>query len=908
MVLAPGEKLGPYEIVGAIGKGGMGEVYRARDTRLGRDVAIKISAKEFNERFEREARAISSLNHPNICTLYDVGPNYLVMEFVEGETLSKILSRGSRPLDKTLDYAGQITSALAAAHAKGIVHRDLKPGNIMVTSHGVKVLDFGLAKLSQVGQLSAEGSSEVATMTEPITQSGSIVGTLHYMSPEQVEGKDVDERSDIFAFGAVLYEMITGQRAFDGDTKAAIMAAVMKDQPVSVRQLRPEVPRSLDRLVRKCLEKKPEDRWRSAHDLKPTIEMIDLDAISSASQSGVAASAASSASASGISPSRQLSWLTPAVAIVAILALAVLGWNMFSSSSAESEEAVQFEVGVADATVSSSPMISPDGRRLAFIALGNDGESRLWVRSLETLEAHPLDGTDGARGYPFWSWDSRALVYSNGRQIRRIDASGGPSQPIADLTADYRMHGGFWSPDDRVVFALDQRPTGQSLFIYQVPASGGDLTLLHPGTFPSLLPDATHYTYGASDGIHVARRSESDTTEVATADQPLDDRLLVPISTAGVPGGAAYSGASDRDDGYLIFVRAPGVQGSALMAQRFDPGTLETLGEPVPIADAESVPLAGFSVSNTGVLVHSTGGLIQGGRNEGGTFGVFSWLDRDGSVINTAGEPQFTFFTVALSPDATRVALSKEGDLWVTDLERGGETKLTFEADADDLTPIWSPDGSEIAFLRTDGSTVRVLRKPSDGAGAETLVLEEAEQPLFPSDWSADGRYMLISSILPGDIFAYPMDGSGQMSDLIPLTDLEANERGAFFSPNGRFFAYTSDETGAEQAFVRAFDPDSGSALPGKWMVSTNGGTSPHWSEDGNEIYYMSGAGDIMAVPVDMAGRFDHGNPEVLFRAPQQTNYWEVDGNGDRFLMQIPPEQSGQLPYRVVLNWTSLVE
>ena len=423
MPLSSGEQLGHYKILSMIGKGGMGEVYLGTDTRLDRSVAIKVSSREFNDRFEREARAISTLNHPNICTLHDVGPNYLVMEHIEGETLSKIIGRGPLPLDRAVSYAVQIVDALAAAHAKGVIHRDLKPGNIIITKHGVKVLDFGLAKLS-TERLSSDSASSIDTMTEPITRAGAVLGTLYYMSPEQVEGKETDERSDIFSFGVVFYEMITGQRPFNGDTQAAVLASVLKEPPPPMSPWQPAVPRQLERVVRKCLEKKPDDRWHSARDLKPTLELIDLDA------PGTSISSASASVPIPVQTPSRRKWLWPALAVASLMILAAGAAALWLKPSAPAR-AARFEVTLPEGVQFSQYVsVSPDGHKLVFNATG--AKAGLWIRDLDTLQWRQLSGTEGSSS-PFWSPDSRFLGFSVGNELKKIEVAGGPPQRCVRL-------------------------------------------------------------------------------------------------------------------------------------------------------------------------------------------------------------------------------------------------------------------------------------------------------------------------------------------------------------------------------------------------------------------------------------------------------------------------------------------
>src|SRR5579863_1608629 len=484
-LLKPGDMLGPYRIDALIGKGGMGEVYRGTDTRLGRPVAIKVSAREFSDRFEREAHAISSLNHPNVCTLYDVGPNYLVMEFVEGDTLAHVIKQGPMPLERVLQCAVQIADALSAAHAKGVIHRDLKPANIILTRSDVKVLDFGLAKLGSAkfgSSPSGTGSSEIATRTEPMTESGSIVGSLHYMAPEQAEGKDTDERSDIFSFGAVLYEMLTGKRAFDGETKTSILAAILRDQPAPISQFQPTVPRALDRVVRKCLEKKPEDRWHSAHDLKPMLELIDLTGPTSAS---------TSMSGSGVQPverPRQKKWLWPSIAAGVIAAGVALSlWAPWRKAAPT--QAVRFEVGPAEKMgfISQAAMaVSPDGRWMVFPALGEDGVRHYYIRALDGVEVRALPGADNQQAPASWSYDSRWVVFAVDGKLKKVDIQGGPPQNIADFPG--LLSGAAWNSDGVI---LAGGATAGAGTILRVSASGGQtspVTALAKGDSAHLWP------------------------------------------------------------------------------------------------------------------------------------------------------------------------------------------------------------------------------------------------------------------------------------------------------------------------------------------------------------------------------------------------------------------------------------
>jgi len=892
-LLKPGDTLGPYRIDALIGKGGMGEVYRGTDTRLGRPVAIKVSAREFSDRFEREAQAISSLNHPNICTLYDVGPNYLVMEFVEGDPLSQVVKQGPMPLEKVLQYAVQIADALSAAHSKGIIHRDLKPANIILTRSGVKVLDFGLAKLSAVAKFGASGSSEMATRTEPLTESGSIVGTLQYMSPEQAEGKDTDERSDIFSFGTVLYEMITGTRAFDGETKTAILAAILKDQPAPIQQFQPAAPRSLDRVVRRCLEKKPADRWHSAHDLKPTLELIDLAGPTSAS---------ASSTSSGIqlvtpSPSRK-TWLLPAVAAVAVIAAgaALAIWAPWKKSLPT--QAVRFEVGPAEKMtfISGGAMaVSPDGRWMVFPATGEDGRTRYYIRALDGVEVRALPGTEGpgVLAPASWSFDSRWVVFALGLggKLQKVDIQGGPPQNLADWTG--QINGAGWNSDG-VIIAGSSFPGNP---IRRVPASGGQataLTVLAPGesahAWPQFLPDGRHFLYervssdAAKGGVYIGSID-------AQPNQQSMQRLLA------TDRQAYYAPSPGGGTGHLIFLRA-----ATLMAQPFDPDKMTLSGEPAAIADGvDSFSQRNyglFSVSNTGTLVY------RGGT---GSQTMLSWTDQQGNPLGTLGDPG-DYSAPAISPDGNRVAVgvgpAGSRDIWILDADRS--TRFTFDPARDD-NPAWSPEGKNIAFSSDRGGGRGDLYiKPADGSGEEKLLLK-TEEPKAVQRWTKDGRFLLFDSTgtkTLGDIWALPFPGEPKPVVLLQTQFQELFER---VSPDGRWFAYTSLESGAPEVYVRPFTPEAPAGTGAKWLVSKGTGVRPIWRPDGKELFYVTLNSQVMAVDIDASKGFQAGTPRRMFTAPGTTltSGWDLSPDGKRFLFAAPPGSGRTIPFTVVLNWAA---
>jgi serine/threonine protein kinase len=881
MPLSAGDKLGPYEILAPIGKGGMGEVYRANDTRLNRSVAIKVSSREFNDRFEREAQAISALNHPNICTLYDVGPNYLVMEFVEGEMLSKIIERGPLPLDKALQYAVQIVDALAAAHAKGVIHRDLKPGNIIITKNGAKVLDFGLAKLGSE-RLPSGSPENIQTVTDPITRAGAILGTLYYMAPEQVEAKETDERSDIFSFGVVFYEMISGQRPFTGDSQAAVLASLMKDQPPPMNQRQPAVPRALERVVRKCLEKKPEDRWRSAHDLKPTLELIDLDAI----PTGM-----SSASVP-IPVQTPRTWLWPAVAAAVVVGAG--GTYAYLNREIPVPDAIRFEIGLPGSGNLGGAAVSPDGRKLAFVVRGPDGSTKLWIRSLATSEARPMDGSEGVLGIPFWSPDSRYVAFGVDTKLKKMEAAGGPAQTLTTVAT--AVVGGVWTPGGKIVF-------GQTapLPANQVSASGGTATSINGLAdqliaTPSALPDGKHFVFSGGNGIYIASLEDGS--------QEMPRRILQDNSAV------AYTPAPNSKQGYLLFVRAAGGSPApgtgTLMAQPFDPRRNEVAGDAVPIAENVTVA-GGFSVSQTGVLIHSRN-ATGGSTNVGGTTGVLTWLDRTGKALSTVGDLKAYSFNISLSPDGKRVATAHNQDIWVFELERGVDTRLTFEP-GPEFGPFWRGDGSRIVYTATN--PYALYQKPANGAGSPELFFTPAKElgATLASEWTPDGRYLSLSTGgASSDMWLLPAEGTAQTRKLIPLVKTQFNERGTRFPSSGKFFSYTSDESGKDEAYVRPFDPQTGTSPGGQWMISKGGGVSPHWRADGKEMFYVAPDGAMMSVEIDMKQGFQPGVPKQLFKLTGEIRFWDVTRDGQKFLIPVPVAAEDSAPYNVILNWTSTLQ
>ncbi len=869
MVIHAGTKLGPFEIVAPLGAGGMGEVYRARDMRLGRDVAIKIlprhlsASVEFQTRFEREAKSISLLSHPHICTLYDVGHedgmSYLVMELLEGQTLSGRIEKGPMPLDNVLRYGAEIASALDAAHRKRVVHRDLKPGNIVLTKAGAKLLDFGLAKSSGV----MESDPGAVTASQPLTSKGTILGTFQYMAPEQLEGAEADTRTDIFALGAVLYEMLTGKRAFEGASRASLIASIMAAQPRPISELQPMTPPALDRLIRKCLAKDPDSRWQSAADVADELRWIT----EGGSRTGVSGPLRSARNAPvGI-------WI--ACFIILLLGCAGLVFQILKnngkkanrvwSSIAAPEQATLVASGDAAGPV----VISPDGKALAFVATGIEG-SRVWVRPLDGPTARPLQGTEGAT-FPFWSSDSHSIGYFAREKLFSVSAGGGPPMPICDARAG---RGGTWGRDGTILFAPEFRSA-----IVRVPASGGkpepvtklDESLHTSHRWPAFCPDGKHFLYVAV--THGATESEGNAVYLGSLDGS-ESKLVM-------HGGANAALAGDR----LLFLRE-----STLLAAPFDIGAAKLIGDPTVVATGVMYDVAiwraAFSVSNVGILAFHTG--------TAGHELQMKRVDRSGKVLGNIGDP-WQFGNLSLSPDGSRVATdvgSTETDVWVYEVARGVKSRITF-GNAANLAPHWSPDGQTLVYasmyLARRDATHRISRRPAMGGDEEVLYTSPEET--WVSDWSSDGKYLLLirGNYIGGnpcDIWALPLLGDRKP---FPLLTSAFRENEARFSPDGKWVAYESDESGRMEIYVIPFHPpaEDGSATPeptvgGKWQVSSNGGTYPCWRRDGKEIFFTSIYGKLTAVEIELSLEgVTIGTPKELFTIDQVAGIHPYDAAAD---------------------------
>jgi eukaryotic-like serine/threonine-protein kinase len=889
MALPSGTKLGPYEILQPIGAGGMGEVYKAADTRLGRIVAIKIvpahlsQKPEIKQRFEREAQTIAGLNHPHVCTLYDIGhqdgTDFLVMEFLEGETLAERLAKGALPIDEALRYAIQISDALDKAHGLGVTHRDLKPGNIMLTKSGAKLLDFGLAKFRV--PVMQHTDSAVPTVPQDLTVHGTLLGTVQYMAPEQIEGDEVDARTDIFAFGVILYEMITGKKAFIGKSQASLMGSIMERQPPRISILEPLAPPALERVVEICLAKAPENRWQTAHDV-----MLQLQWIADGGF-GVGLPAPLVHRRKN---RERFAWLLVAVSVVAALVLAV----PYVWKAPQDIRTVRFPVfptgtsifAPTNAPLAPFPIISPDGRRLAFVAQEPGDRPQIWVRSLDSMDAQPLPGTEGIQGLPFWSPDSRYIGFAANGRLQTLEFSGGPVQVICSVDLGVE---GAWSRDGTIIFFPTSRGRGQG-GLYRVSDRGGEpVALSAPNAamketshhLPQFLPDGRHFLYLAQ---------EPNTVYVGSLDTQETKRLF-----------AADSAAIYAPPGYLLYVR----QGT-LLARAFDAARLEVTGEPFRIAEEVRSNIgngrAAFSVSNNGTLVYRTGAFLTTQQMH------LAWFDRSGKrddSINQTGDSR----TPSLAPDGKRVAVMRvetaaQTDLWIIDLVRGVNSKFTLGA-TNERDPVWSPNGNEIIFRANPNGIYDLYRKPSTGISSDEL-LWKSDQDKMPSSWSPDGRFLLFSSNDPktrGDIWLLPLAGDRKPES---FSTTPANEGFAHFSPDGHWVAYTSDVSGTPQIYLQPF-PRSGQYI----QVTNAGGLNPKWKPDGRELFFIDlMSRKLMAVELKSNGStIVPGTPTELFQTPAGNNNYDISGDGQRFLFSVPntntDANSDSAPITVVLNWAA---
>jgi serine/threonine protein kinase/Tol biopolymer transport system component len=884
MTLGTGTRVGPYEIVSMVGAGGMGEVYKARDTRLGREVALKILPELFATdpdrlvRFQREAQALASLNHPNIAAIYGLeesdGIRAIVMELVEGPTLADRLAHGALRLDEAMPIAKQIAAALEAAHERGVIHRDLKPANIKVTSEDqVKVLDFGLAAMVEDPSRPDVNTAHSPTLTFRATRAGMILGTAAYMSPEQAAGKPVDKRADIWSFGVVLWEMLTGKKLFDGETVSHTLADVLR-APIDFERVPRGTPMAVHTLLQRCLDRDAKRRLRDIGEARVQIENYLTNPRSAPEPR---------ATASSRSPFAIGVWIATAVLLAAFVALSVVHFQETPSAALTT----RFQVPPPDgATSADYPTISPDGRRLAFVATV-DGKTLLWVRPLDSLTAHPLAGTEDAAS-PFWSPDSRFLAFFSAGMLKKVDVGGGPPQALCPVEG---VRGGTWSRDGTILFSGAPGP------IRRVSATGGVPTtvtkvksppeLSH--NWPQFLPDGRHFLYWLF--AQVPDR-EKGTVIIASLDDTPDStqrrRLLASDFMA------VYSA------GHVLFERE-----GVLMAQPFDVGQFQSRGDPFPVVQELGGLIAGrngwspLSVSSEGTLAYQT---IRVRRQ-------LAWFDRAGKEVGRLGQPEDQF-APRLSPDQQRVAVSRhtaqgKTDIWLLDLVRDSRIRLTTFQAANSANPTWSPDSSRIVFMSNrEGPFFDLYLKPSSGAGSDELLLKSSASKLT-TDWSSDGRFILYQAQdrkTGFDIWVLPLEAERKPW---PVVQTESNELFAQFSPDGRWIAYQSDESSQAEIYVQGFPKSSR-----KYPVSTNGGSRPRWRRDGKELFYLSPDRKMMAVEVKAtATSFETGRPRELFQTrvaifPLFAPTYDVTADGQRFLIQTTPDDAeGTSPMTVVMNW-----
>ncbi|MEQ1885098.1 MAG: protein kinase [Bryobacteraceae bacterium] len=856
MPLSSGDRLGPYEIVAPIGKGGMGEVWKARDPRVGRDVAIKISREHFSERFEREAKAIGALNHPNICTLYDVGPNYLVMEYVEGAPL-----KGPLPLDQALKYAAQICDALDAAHKKGVTHRDLKPDNILLTKAGIKLLDFGLAR---IGADSA-GAEETPTLTHV----GEVMGTPAYMSPEQWEGKVADARSDIYAFGCVLYEMLTGKR-------------------VSPERM-PAQPPAIEDVIKICLAKDPEDRWSSARELRHALQW-----------------SANERTPASPSPRR---WLWPGLSGAALVLAAVFALLWLMRPAPPTSASIRFNVdapeGVEFRFLYTGSSISPDGRYIVYDA-GHSGENTraLWLRPVDSLDARMIPGTENA-DTPFWSPDSKSIAFFAENRLKRVDVAGGAPFVLCDLATDSQRGEatGAWSREGFILY-------GSSQGLMRVPATGGVAT---PVThiresekesghlYPQFLPGGK-FLYQARGGDPVKRGIYA-----GSLDQPGNSVLLLNTEYKGL-----YAPDPGSGRGYLVTLRD-----GTLFAQQLDVGSLKLEGEAAPLVTGVSyrnlTSWASFWLSDNGLLLYRSGAEFDRAR--------LLWIDRQGNRQPAAKSEDELLSSMSLSPDNQRLAIGRtdsleRGGIWIYDLTRNLKSRFTLDTGRARL-PVWSPDARRLVFASDRTGVFQLVARDATGAGNDEQ-LTDSPYPKTPSDWSSDARYLFYSEDHPktrNDIWAIPVTPA--VGKPIEILSTPFDELYPQLSPDGRWLAYASNESGRFEVYVQAFSLARGSegsaASDGRWQVSTEGGLSPRWRADGKELFFAtSGARQVLSVDVQpTASGFQSGKPREVFSAAMPVNSfypYDVTRGGERFLVQEISAIQRPSPLTVVVNWQTALK
>jgi eukaryotic-like serine/threonine-protein kinase len=901
-----GRQIGQYRIESKLGEGGMSTVWLALDTKLGRRVAIKflsddLADAEARRRFQREAQLASSLNHPHIVSVHDIGEfegrQYLVTEYVDGGTLKDWFKDKRRTPKEVAELLTGVADGLAAAHHAGILHRDIKPLNILVARNGyAKLADFGLAKVAENGTIDL-----AARLPEGPTRPGLILGTIAYMSPEQASGQPLDSRSDIFSFAVVLYEMLSGKRPFGGRTDLEVLKSIIHgDLP----PLSKDTPAAYRNIVEKALEKNPVERYQSMREV-----VVDLrrgqrsgSALPPLPHTGDMHLLRETASIPGGTHLPWLAWAAAALFLVALAALSLIHFRERPFVSAP----VQFQISPSGKPHQSDPFaLSPDGRHLAFAATGSDGTARLMIRNLDSLEvralldSHPATvKADGVVPPFFWSPDSRFIGFQSEGKLAKIQISGGPAQTLCDVQGT--VVGGTWNRGDVIVFADTARG------LMQVSAAGGvasPLTTIDPSrkeivhVLPSFLPDERHFLYQRASSS--PENSGAYVGSIDTNPERQDSKRLLATTSAPV-----YVPASDSDSEQVLFLRQ-----RTLMAQPFDSHRLKPFGEAVPIAEqvGSYLDYGFFSASTNGVLAY---------RSDAGQIYQIVWLDQQGKVLATVAEPA-RYNSVALAPDGRRVAVSRtnpdntpNSDVWLLDVGRNTSTRLTY-ADVRDTFPVWSADGSSVIFDSIREGTGNVYIKLASGAGDERLLLKPSDGYKYPTSSSRDGRFLLYTVENPktkSDLWVLSLHGDPNPT---PFLRTEFNERSGQFSPDGHWVAHTSDESGRDEIYVREFTSGSAqgySDTASKWLISKGGGTDPRWRGDGKELFYVDSGGKLMSVDISAKPVFEAGAPKPMFQLPPGFIGVGVTADGTRFLIGVPVAQSASVPFTVVTNWQTTLK
>jgi Tol biopolymer transport system component len=882
-MLPSGTRLGPYEVLGLIGEGGMGQVYRASDTRLDRAVAIKVLPSALaadrvrRDRFEREARSISKLEHPNICPLYDVGElpatlgggMFLVMQFLEGETLAQRLSRGALAIKEALEVAIQVAEALAAAHRSGIVHRDLKPGNVMLTRAGARLLDFGLARTVSN---QAHGETSAGDDRTSLTTQGTLLGTLHYMAPEQLDGRDVDTRADIFAFGAVLYETVTGVKAFEAETPARVLSAILRDDPTRVSAIVPVTPAGLDELIHTCLEKDPNERWQGMGDVARQLRWL---------QSGLSAGKSGQIARPSAVKSRGLSWWPIAVA-AAVLAGIVAGAGAMRLLRPPGANPLQLHALVLPpegSFLTDGLALSPDGRQLVFVAADANGERQLWSRRLDAARATPLDGTSGATN-PFFSPSGDEIAFFANGELKRIAAGGGSASPICEAGTGA---GGTWASDGTIVYQPYQQ--GQ---LMRVRASGGTpapATTLAAAAgethhlYPNFLPDGRHFVFyvaGKQRGLYVGDIGSTARTFLFDPDPSL------PTGAAATPGVYA-------DSGHLLYVRD-----RVLMARAFDAASRSVTGDAFKVADAvdyEPPGQAAFAIA---------GGVLALRPRQHLALGSLLWVGRDGEGVSEISAPPAAFRQMALTPDGRTAAVDRRdaqgvSSVWTIDLQSGASVRVPAEYWSG--APVWSADGSMLAYSIAADSPPNIVVRDNRGAGPERRLTKSAAIQ-YASAFTPDGRTVLFrafSSDTGWDLFTVQVDGGSPPQRLLQTP---ANEMEMSLSRDGRLIAYASDESGRTEIYISRY-PE----MSNRVAVSSGGGRRPLWRGDGRELYFVGSGGRVMAASVSLSGGTPSVSPpSALLQIPLFGELFAPAPDGRRFLVAMAAPSTDVVPIELMVN------